>query len=249
MLNQKVNKNNSTQYYDIVYKDWIPPQKTQLELSLISSLAKPPDPVIDLGCGTGRHTIPLLMLGFQVTAIDQSTHMLKLLKTKLNQVIKSSITTHTDLYQIKPTNHFQLVILMWNAIHEIANNQANLERLFKKLHSLLKPNGCVLINFHDGQDFQPDSYHHQKTTKHQNKSYHLDWKLLDFNPKSSTSRSQEIITVKDSKNKLLDQTKSITVQHWWSKQELVNTAKHTHFTTKLETLPYFDDLYLILTKN
>ena len=44
------------------------------------------DSILELGCGTGRITIPLIEAGFNVTGLDISESMLSLAKIKSNKV-------------------------------------------------------------------------------------------------------------------------------------------------------------------
>lgn len=46
------------------------------EAELIQTLFAPPATILDLGCGTGRITHPLLKLGYSVVAVDNSAEML-----------------------------------------------------------------------------------------------------------------------------------------------------------------------------
>lgn len=41
--------------------------------------------ILDIGCGTGRHLIPLVKLGFNVVGIDFSKEMIKIAKNKIKE--------------------------------------------------------------------------------------------------------------------------------------------------------------------
>ena len=55
---------------------------TELTLSVIQEEISKESEVVDFGAGTGRLSCPLSDLGYQVTAVDASSEMLKELETK-----------------------------------------------------------------------------------------------------------------------------------------------------------------------
>jgi SAM-dependent methyltransferase len=69
--------------YDALYKD----KDYQAECDLLRRVfqqyaARPVHSILDLGCGTGNHAIPLAQRGFQVTGVDRSTEMLERARQK-----------------------------------------------------------------------------------------------------------------------------------------------------------------------
>jgi len=67
------------QYYDLSY-----PQTRDIDFFL--RMAKRyKDPVLELGCGTGRLLLPLAKAGHRITGVDISSGMLGILKEKLSQ--------------------------------------------------------------------------------------------------------------------------------------------------------------------
>lgn len=61
------------------------------ELEVIRSAAAPGASILELGCGTGRVTHPLVQSGFAVTAVDESAEMLAHVRGA--RVVRSSIET------------------------------------------------------------------------------------------------------------------------------------------------------------
>jgi ubiquinone/menaquinone biosynthesis C-methylase UbiE len=67
---------NARRLYEAVGPDWLmdraEPAYTEALLNLLHSYLKPGDKVLDICCGYGRLTIPLLKDGYEVTGMDIS---------------------------------------------------------------------------------------------------------------------------------------------------------------------------------
>ncbi len=73
-------------FYDALYED----KDYQKECEFLKSVfdtfnTKKTSSILDLGCGTGSHSIILAEMGFSVTGIDQSEYMLKTAKRKATE--------------------------------------------------------------------------------------------------------------------------------------------------------------------
>jgi SAM-dependent methyltransferase len=78
-------------------------------------------PVVELGCGTGRLTIPLARAGVTVVGVDASDTMLDRLRTKLAaepQEVRRRITLRCDTWDhFRPAGPVGLVVWPFNALH------------------------------------------------------------------------------------------------------------------------------------
>lgn len=102
-------------YYDKIYsrKDY------NAEVSFILSMVKNyiPKTVLDVGCGTGNHTIQFLKKGFDVYGIDTDKEMIKKAKAK-----NSIIFQCCDIYGLNPPHDFfNLTVAMFNVVNYIEN--------------------------------------------------------------------------------------------------------------------------------
>lgn len=69
--------------FDIVYENRVCERRTKGELDFVISKRNRGDAILDVGCGTGRHMVPLLKMGYKVVGIDNSKEMLQVLSEKL----------------------------------------------------------------------------------------------------------------------------------------------------------------------
>ena len=101
--------------------------------------------VLDMGCGPGFFTLDIAQLvgtTGKVIAADLQEGMLQILQNNLqNSGLQSRVILHQcEKHQIGVTTKVDFVLLFFVA-HEIPNHPA----LFKELHSILNPDGQILI--------------------------------------------------------------------------------------------------------
>ncbi|WP_299531951.1 bifunctional 2-polyprenyl-6-hydroxyphenol methylase/3-demethylubiquinol 3-O-methyltransferase UbiG [Ulvibacterium sp.] len=97
--------------------------------------------VLDIGCGTGSHSLYLQQQGFEVTALDYSKGAVETCKSRgVKKTAYSDILDHTQKYDT--------LLLLMNGIGIIGRLQ-NLDIFFMHLKSLLKPYGQILLDSSD----------------------------------------------------------------------------------------------------
>ena len=69
--------------YDLLYRDKDYSEETRLIDRVVKSYTNGPvRRVLDLGCGTGNHVLPLVQLGYEVVGVDRSAGMLEAARKK-----------------------------------------------------------------------------------------------------------------------------------------------------------------------
>ena len=97
--------------------------------------------VLDVGCGSGSHSLFLQSKGIDVKAIDISKGAIEV--TKLRGVLNSEIKDVLD-----ETDTFDTIILLMNGTG-IFQELSQVSKYLKHLKSLLKPQGQILIDSSD----------------------------------------------------------------------------------------------------
>lgn len=112
--------------YDVVYqnKDYSA-ECDILERLFKKYLTKPVRAIIDLGCGTGNHAIPLASRGYSVVGIDRSGDMLKRAKLKARQKGLRISFKKSDIKKLKLNQVFDAALMMFAVLgYQVENNDA-----------------------------------------------------------------------------------------------------------------------------
>ena len=116
---------------------------TEQTLNFVNENSSEFSQILDIGAGTGRTSIPLSEMGFQVTAVDASQEMLEVLAKKdFEQKIS---TTHSTLQMLDLDKTFDVVLCVFSVFCYITDY----EELMKALENLtrhIKPSGYAFID-------------------------------------------------------------------------------------------------------
>jgi ubiquinone/menaquinone biosynthesis C-methylase UbiE len=135
-------------YYDADYRDYVD------DFDLILTLAQEiGDPILELGCGTGRVLAPLAAQQHDVTGIDVSGALLELARTKLaaEQGGKDIKLVQADMrtYEL-PRKDYAFAFCTSNTFMHLTTAQDQLQAL-RNTHRHLRCGGALLIDL-----FNPD---------------------------------------------------------------------------------------------
>jgi len=103
--------------------------------------------ILELMCGTGRISLPLLMDGYDLTCVDYSLGMLDVFRSKLPKDRHHNIL-HQDISALDIDAQFELVMIPFNSITEITDKSKR-QRAIQRIYEHLAPGGtffCTLYN-------------------------------------------------------------------------------------------------------
>ena len=135
-------------YYDVRAESSIRNVGKELEFFkfVFDSFAKTPvGKILDVGCGTGRHCIPLMQEGYEVTGLDLSQNMLDVFKKKSEAARLEPRIFSKDMKEIDFAGEFDAIICMNSAFGYLLTDEDILQTL-KAFHRALKPGGIAIID-------------------------------------------------------------------------------------------------------
>lgn len=123
--------------------------QTDFDISYWLSEAKRANgPVLELTCGTGRVSLPLLRAGVDLTCIDYSVGMLARLRAKLKEAGLSCAVHQQDITQLDLPARFRLIFIPFHSFSEIVDPVAR-RRTLERIRRHLSDGGafiCTLQN-------------------------------------------------------------------------------------------------------
>jgi 2-polyprenyl-3-methyl-5-hydroxy-6-metoxy-1,4-benzoquinol methylase len=112
---------------------------------LCAELGKPESRILDLGCGTGYLTLPLLNRGHFLTGVDLSHEMLEVLRQNIPPTAKSRVAlklTGVESFLESDTESYDAVVLS-ALLHHLYDYESTVRKICEKLSS----GGCLWIFF------------------------------------------------------------------------------------------------------
>lgn len=135
-------------FYDADYRHY------DADLGLIRELVgEVGDPILELGCGTGRVLIPLAAAGYAVTGVDVSPALLQVARDKLRDApYAANVTLHeADLRSFDlPAKSFAFAFCTSNTLMHLTSQSDQLAAL-QNAHRHLAAGGLLLLDL-----FNPD---------------------------------------------------------------------------------------------
>ena len=107
--------------------------------------------VLDLGCGTGKHSIFLALEGFSVYATDMSRTGIDIAREKAESLgLRNIHFKQHDMSKIPFTgSFFDAVICTWTIYHGVLGR---IQETVNEIYRVLKPGGIVLTDFLSVED-------------------------------------------------------------------------------------------------
>lgn len=131
-------------FYDLEHTDF----RADIDL-LLSFAGIVGDPILEVGCGSGRILVPLAQAGFDVTGIDRSSAMLERaeIAAARSGVTERTTLANLDMTQadVAPGGPFGLAIFSLNALMHLTTPQRQLRALESAL-AALDPKGQLIID-------------------------------------------------------------------------------------------------------
>jgi len=138
------------EYYDIFYDD----KDYEQECDFIQEIFKkysssPVKSILDVGCGTGGHSLPLAFRGYKVTGIDASPIMIRKAREKAKEAGVNPIFHSLDIRDFNLKKKFDACISMFAVLNYLTETKDILKAL-KNVRHHLKPDSIFTFDFWNG---------------------------------------------------------------------------------------------------
>ena len=117
--------------------------------------------ILDIGCGTGRHSIELSQRGYDIVGIDLSESLLQRAKEKANKQNLHIVFQKQDARKLPFFNQFELVIMLCEGAFPLMETDEMNFQILRNAANALKPKGKLIFTtlnglfplFHSVKDF------------------------------------------------------------------------------------------------
>ncbi len=153
-------------YYDTIYRDLVDYDGDVRFLEAVFTRFRSTRPrnLLDLGCGTGNHAIPLARRGYAVTGIDLSPAMLALAREKAARAKARIRFAAADMRSFELGETFDAVVCMFGAFGYVLTSRDVL-RCLRHVRRHLERDGLFIFEFWQRSAARPPPYQswlHQK---------------------------------------------------------------------------------------
>ncbi|MEN6578629.1 MAG: class I SAM-dependent methyltransferase [Phycisphaerales bacterium] len=123
--------------------------QTELDIPFfLDEAKKTAGAVLELMCGTGRVSVPLLDVGIDLTCVDSSAEMLEIFRGKLRDRGFSADLIEADVYNLSLNRRFDLVFIPFHSFAEIGD-PAQERKALQAIRTHLSPTGRFICTLHN----------------------------------------------------------------------------------------------------
>lgn len=131
--------------YDLEYADMVEDVAFYVDRARVAG-----GPVVELGCGSGRLTVPIARAGVQVTGVDRAEDMLRALSAKLArepEVVRERVRCVRGDYRAVelPEAAFAAVLWPFNALHHTTDEE-DLCAILRRIRGWIRPGGRLVLD-------------------------------------------------------------------------------------------------------
>ncbi len=133
-------------YYDLLYKDKDYEGEVEYVESLIRAHHKNPKKLLDIGCGTGRHTELFCKRGFEVHGVDASAEMLEVAHQRASKYQGKLSLSCSMVQDLNLGTKFDVAVALFHVM-SYQNTNTELFEAFQKVKNHLNNGGIFIFDF------------------------------------------------------------------------------------------------------
>lgn len=153
------------------YYDYLPPVAGRRDIDFFLRRAREQgDPILELGCGTGRVLLPLAEAGHGVVGLDLSAAMLNRFRAKLEEkpaVVRARVRLiHGDMTEFQAGKKFRLITIPFRPFQHLLRVEQQMACLNCARNHLLPGGQLILDVFHTDPRRMHDAAFQQESAPH-----------------------------------------------------------------------------------
>ena len=124
-----------------------PAERTDPEVAFLRDVltdAVPGGRVLDLGCGQGRHAVPLAQAGFRVTGLDFQANLLRAARARAHDAAVALSLVRGDMRRLPFAGAFDAVLCIFTAFGYFADVEN--ARVLHEVARALRPGGWFVLD-------------------------------------------------------------------------------------------------------
>jgi len=139
------------EYYDLIYKD----KDYEKECDFIEKIfrkysGRSIKTILDVGCGSGGHAIPLAKRGYAVAGFDSSEVMIRKAKEKCEKEKITNLDLHVmDMRDFQLNSRFDACVCMFAVMGYLSRNQ-DIKRALINIRKHLEEDSLFIFDFWNG---------------------------------------------------------------------------------------------------
>jgi ubiquinone/menaquinone biosynthesis C-methylase UbiE len=229
-------------YYDLLFSSKDYAAETKIILDIASQYRPfPVTSVIEVGCGTGNHTLEIARHVEQVTAIDCDEQMLMYARAKLSAHEIRNVNLVLGLLEDMPIrDETDAVLALFNVITYIATSQ-QLLKFFQSVRTHLKPNGIFIFDCWNGLAAIKDPPQN-KTIQYSDQSQSIVCELTsETDLWIQKTRLTYHLKICNDLGKLMGEGTHSFDQTLWTPMQITSALKESHLEIKQIIRPFIKD--------
>jgi SAM-dependent methyltransferase len=140
-------------YYDLLYSNHDYDGDCALVERLMAKQGfEAPVSILDIGCGTGQHTLRFTERGHRAVGIDVSGGMLERARTKSRELGLDIEFHKQDMREMELDSTFDCAICLFGAFARLYTSQ-DISIFFHRLGKFLRPGGLMVLDFVNAEGF------------------------------------------------------------------------------------------------
>jgi SAM-dependent methyltransferase len=229
-----------SKYYDVLYID----KDYEKECDFIVEVFKryssfKPVKILDVGCGTGGHLIPLARRGYEAVGVDKSEWMIDIAKKKICKYNLPARVLVADVLDFNLDEKFDACIAMFAVINYIVQTD-DLIKAFKNIRGHLKPGALFIFDYWYGPAVLTIKPSSRVKVVEKDGIKLIRTVVPELDTFNHIQRSNYyLIAIKD--GVVVDETREVHVLRYLFPQELIHYLREAGFEVlKFCEFPYLD---------